>query len=141
MTGSGGIDWSRVSEHAGPHASPGFRFWRDFMRWQRRLNELLRPLGLTQPQFAILATIGWLSKENAEVEQQDLSDFLGLERMHVSQVVSRLERQGAISRRRSENDARANVIALTEEGVGLLSSSIPIVEDFDHSFFAGRSSG
>jgi len=111
------------------------------MRWQRRLNELLRPLGLTQPQFAILATIGWLSKENAEVEQQDLSDFLGLERMHVSQVVSRLERQGAISRRRSENDARANVIALTEEGVGLLSSSIPIVEDFDHSFFAGRSSG
>lgn len=105
------------------------------MRWQRELNVELRPLGLTQPQFAILAVCGWLSREGREVTQQHVVDFLDLDRMHVSQILSRLESAGLVSRQTSPSDARAKAVTLTAAGRMRLAQSMPLVEAFDQRFF------
>lgn len=121
-----------------PRQSPGFVFWRDFMHWQRGVNERLRPLGLTQPQFAMLAVFGWLMRQGHGVTQQAAADFLGLERMHVSQVSQRLERDGLIARRAHPDDARAKTVVLTAKGQEMLARAIPLVETYDRQFFASR---
>lgn len=91
------------SVFAGPNDSPGFRLWRDFLDWQRQLNARLKPLGLTQPQFAILAVSGWLTREGEPITQHGIASFTGMDRMHISQIISRLEKDGLIEK---QNKAR-----------------------------------
>jgi DNA-binding MarR family transcriptional regulator len=138
------VDWPMASAFAGPQASPGFVFWRDFLIWQRGLNEALRPLGLTQPQFALLATIGWLTREDESevcLTQQALADFTGLDRMHVSQIASRLEATGLIARSASTTDRRAKGLTLTPLGGTRLTAALPIVEAHDAFFFVEKGGG
>lgn len=125
------------SEFTEPRQSPGFVFWCDFMRWQRGVNDKLRPLGLTQPQFALLAVYGWFMRKQYGVTQQAAADFLGLERMHVSQISQRLERDGLIARRPHKDDARAKTVVLTEMGHDMLARAMPLVEAHDRQFFRG----
>jgi len=135
---SGQINWQSASAFDGPGESPGFTLWRDFMRWQRGLNAKLRPHGLTQPQFAILAVCGWLGRDGRHTTQQDVATFLGLDRMLVSQIASRLERQGLIDRQVSSGDQRAKCITLTRQGTTVLERALPVVESFDAAFFRDR---
>ncbi|MCU0882473.1 MAG: MarR family transcriptional regulator [Hyphomonadaceae bacterium] len=136
-----GVNWLAASAFPGPQASPGFRFWRSFMVWQRGLNETLRPHDLTQPQFALLATIAWLTQSSVAggpvpaLSQQALADFLGLERMHVSQVLARLEGAGLISRTQPMQDRRAKGLAVTAAGTQRLTAALPVVEAYDRAFF------
>lgn len=123
------------SDFEGPQDSPGFSLWRNFMRWQRGLNAALRPLGLTQPQYAILAVCGWMTHDGQEVTQQGVADFVGLDRMHVSQVAKRLEEDGLIERHASKFDQRAKKIVLTGKGFDLLAKAMPVVEGFDRMHF------
>lgn len=134
-------EWSALSTFPGPEASPGFALWRDFMRWQRELNARLRPLSLTQPQFAILAVCGWLTRNGRDVTQQEVVDFLGLDRMHISQIATRLEKNGLIERQTADTDLRAKAVRLTDEGKRLLALAMPLVEEFDETFFTQKSSG
>nr|WP_255520024.1 MarR family transcriptional regulator [Serratia sp. PAMC26656] len=105
------------------------------MRWQRELNAQLRPLGLTQPQFAVLAVCGWMTRNAEEVTQQEIVDFLGLDRMHISQIATRLEENGLIERPAATADTRAKRILLTAKGRELLIEAMPLVEEFDRKFF------
>ncbi len=136
----GKLRWQQMSQFAGPQKSPGFNLWRDFMRWQRQLNCALRPLGLTQPQFAILAVVGWMTRENAPVTQQDLVDFLVLDRMHISQIAARLEADGRLERVGAHHDKRAKLLRLTATGQALLAQALPLVEAHDIAFFAEKAS-
>lgn len=128
--------WRQLSRFAGPLESPGFVFWRDFMRWQRELNALLKPHGLTQPQFAVLACCAWMTREVDAVPQTKLVDALGLDKMHVSQVVGRLEDGGLLQRLGSEADLRVKQLSLTTKAKRLLAVCFPIVESHDANFFA-----
>ena len=126
--------WSG-SVFAGPNDSPGFRLWRDFLDWQRQLNARLKPLGLTQPQFAILAVSGWLTREGEPITQHGIASFTGMDRMHISQIISRLEKDGLIEKQTNPHDQRANLVSLSEEGHRRLRVAIPVVETFDSEFF------
>ncbi len=130
------LDWGQISAFSEPKLSPGFVLWHDFMRWQRELNARLRPLDLTQPQFAVLAVCAWLSREGQNVTQQTVVDFLGMDRMHISQIATRLERSGLIERRAAATDLRAKHVEVTEKGRNLLAQAMPIVEEFDRTFFS-----
>ncbi|MGA9662819.1 MarR family winged helix-turn-helix transcriptional regulator [Pseudomonas hunanensis] len=126
--------WSG-SAYAGPSGSPGFRLWREFLDWQRQINALLKPLGLTQPQFAILAVCGWLTRDCEQITQHGIANFTGMDRMHISQIVSRLERDGLIEKRIDPQDQRANLLSLSKEGLAQLRIAMPVVEAFDREFF------
>jgi DNA-binding MarR family transcriptional regulator len=126
--------WSG-SAYSGPSGSPGFRLWRQFLDWQRQLNALLKPLGLTQPQFAILAVCGWLTREGEQITQNGIANFTGMDRMHISQIVSRLEKDGLLEKRIDPQDQRANLLSLSEQGRDQLRIAMPVVEAFDKGFF------
>ena len=127
--------WSS-SRFEGPQASPGFRLWQQHQAWQRALNAALAPLGLTQPQFSVLAVIAWLRREGAEVTQADVCAFAQLERMAVSQLARRLEGLGLVERGASARDGRAVTLALTRRGRDELAAALPVVEAADEAFFA-----
>lgn len=107
--------WS-TSAYSAPDQSPGFRLWRDFLHWQRSLNTVLRPLALTQPQFAILAVCGWLSRNDGFTTQQQVGLLTNMDRMHISQIVSRLERDRLLKRNTGDSDNRVKKITLTAAG-------------------------
>lgn len=136
MTGT--LSWKAVSRFTEPDESPGFVLWRDFMRWQRELNTLLRPIGLTQPQFAVLAVCGWMTRNGDDVTQTDVVDFLGLDRMHISQIAGKLEKNGLLYRETAAADLRAKRVVVTDKGKAVLRRAVPIVEAFDKAFFEGR---
>lgn len=127
-------NWS-LSIYAGPTASPGFKFWKKFLNWQQQLNVLLKPLSLSQPQFAILAICGWLSSQSKSVTQQQISTLTDMDRMHISQILSRLESKGFIEKKINPEDLRTNIVSLTEYGHQQLTQALPIVEKFDKSYF------
>ena len=123
------------SVYEGPKNSPGFRFWQSFLNWQHQLNILLKTLDMTQPQFAILAICGWLNDKCKIFNQQDISKLTNMDRMHISQIISRLEMKGFIEKKVNPQDLRTNLISITDTGQQQLSLAIPIVEKFDKEFF------
>lgn len=140
------LDWARASRYSqDPSRSPGLQLWRQFLRWQRSINALLSPLGLTQPQFSLLAAAAWLDSEaeasgnHTEVSQQAVADFTGMDRMLVSQVVRRLEQAGLLTRTPSSLDGRVFSLSVTSKGVACLAKALPLVEEHDLTFFAGAS--
>jgi DNA-binding MarR family transcriptional regulator len=130
--------WQAGFAFHSPEQSPGFKLWRDFMRWQRGQNARLRPFGLTQPQFAILAVCGWLTRDDQQITQHNVVETLDLDRMHVSQITTRLERDGLINRTICPIDLRAKQISLTDKGKDLLRRTLPVVEGFDKAFFTSK---
>lgn len=105
------------------------------MTWQRGVNAVLAPHDITQPQFAILATCAWMTRDQSCQTQQDIADFLRMDRMHISQIINRMERKGLIARTASSKDKRAKIVQLTEAGHLKLQATIHLVEDFDKEFF------
>ncbi|HPR08909.1 MAG TPA: winged helix DNA-binding protein [Denitromonas sp.] len=55
--------------------------------------------------------------------------------MHVSQIATRLERDGLIERTPSEADHRSKRVRLTSSGHDRLVSAMPVVEAHDREFF------
>lgn len=129
------IDWKAVSRHEGPWVSSGFKLWHQFMIWQKRLNIVLKPHGLTQPRFSILAAIGWMTKDHQTINQQDVADFTSMDRMHISQIVRALARDGLIERAASSEDRRSIDLSLSVEGAQKLAICLPLVEEEDTQFF------
>src|SRR5438128_1476507 len=53
--------------------SSGFLLWQVTALWQRRVAEALRPHELTQVQYALLASLLWLSRTEDDVTQSRLA--------------------------------------------------------------------
>jgi hypothetical protein len=60
-------------QEQGPWGNPGFLLWRATLRWQREVAAALRPLGLTHPQFVVLASTWWLGRHGRPPSQRELA--------------------------------------------------------------------
>jgi DNA-binding MarR family transcriptional regulator len=118
-----------------PNDSPGYLLGQVTMLWQRKLKKVLDPLDLTHTQFALLAALGWLSKESNAVTQVDIATQGNVDRMMVSKVLRTLEEKGFITRQEHETDTRAKIIRLTNDGELVLQKAIIEVENADLTFF------
>ena len=86
----------------------------------RSLRYLLRAQGealrlehqLESGDIGVLAVVS----SNPGVTQNDLAASLVLKKSAVTRVVQRLEKRGFLTRRRSPQDRRANLLTLTESG-------------------------
>ena len=117
-----------------PEESPGYLLWRISNSWKTSIEEVLKPLNLTHPQFVILATTAWLTRNNKHVNQIDISKTSGLDPTTTSQVLRGLEAKDFITRIRSLNERNKNP-KLTILGNNVLSKAIPTVENADAKFF------
>lgn len=115
--------------------SSGFLLWQVTALWQRRIAGVLRPHDLTQVQFALLASLLWLSRTEDRITQVMLARHTKLDVMMTSQVLRTLEKRGLIQRRPHPSDTRAKVLRVTRSGREKAMKAVPDVERADAEFF------
>ena len=128
------IEFKHISVHETPEQSPGFLLWHISTSWRSSLEKTLKPLGLTHPQFVVLATLGWLTKNGEHITQAALGKMAGLDPNTTSQIVRGLEVKKFIKRIQS-SDVRAKNPFLTTSGSQLLTKALPAIEKADAQFF------
>ncbi|HUJ02082.1 MAG TPA: MarR family transcriptional regulator, partial [Rhizomicrobium sp.] len=67
---------------------------------------------LTKQQFMVLAAL----EHNDGVSQTALVEITGIDRSTLAEMVRRMLERGLVSRERTEQDARANAVAITQAG-------------------------
>jgi DNA-binding MarR family transcriptional regulator len=125
--------------HAGDEherATTGALVWRLAMRWRVALDRAVAPLGLTQPQYTVLASLRGLTVDGEEPSQRRLADATGLEPIYVSKLVAALERAGLIARRRDPADARVVRLTLTARGIAVVDEAVAVVRRLHHELTA-----
>ena len=90
----------------------------------RRYTPLLDELGLTYTQYIAMMVL-W---EKGEVTAHELGQRLYLDSGTLTPLLRKLEAKGLVTRRRSEEDARQLLVALTSEGAALKerAASVPL---------------
>lgn len=129
------ITWKKISPFEGPEQSPGFLLWQVSTKWRREIEAALATLNLTHPQFVLLASLGWLTRDHNAITQVELARHCGTDVNMTSQVLRSLEQKGFIERHRREGDQRSKLPRLTEKGIKLVELAIPLVEKVDGDFF------
>ena len=129
------MKWKGVSRFKGPEQSPGFLLWRLSTDWRRQIEAGLATLGLTHPQFVLLASVGWLTRDGQQVTQVELARHCNTDINMTSQILRTLERNGYIQRLPCKKDERSKLPCLTKSGAQLIQKSIPLVEGIDEKFF------
>jgi MarR family transcriptional regulator, organic hydroperoxide resistance regulator len=111
-------------------ATTGALVWRLAMRWRVALDRAVAPLGLTQPQYTVLASLrGLTARPGAErPSQRRLAEVTGLEPIYVSKLVAALERSGLVERARDAGDARVVRLALTARGTEVVDEAVGVVQ-------------
>ena len=115
--------------------SIGLSFIKVYNLWHKQIKTQLRQLELTHPQFIVLASLGYLSQKDNEVNQVSISKNCDIDVMTVSTIVRNLEKMQLVIRENSINDTRSKIIRLTDLGQKKLAQSLPIVEEIDRYFF------
>ena len=132
------MDFKKISNHKAPAHSPGFLLWNVSTLWRSCVEENLKPLGLTHPQFVVLATLGWLTRDGSLVTQAAIGKMASLDPNTASQIINVLEKKQLIKREPS-SDGRAKNPMLTSKGKNVLTEAMPAVESADQHFFKSLS--
>lgn len=122
--------------------SPGFLLWRLTNQWQQQQRKVLRPLGVTHPQFVALAGILWLNNqvENG-ISQTEVAEFTHIDKMMMSDLIKTLVKKKFVERTRQKTDKRAYFLNLTSKGHEVVLKAIPLVEKVDLEFFNKKTMG
>ncbi|MBS0605491.1 MAG: MarR family transcriptional regulator [Parachlamydiales bacterium] len=129
------VNFETISSHRSAEESPGFLLWRASTLWRRAIEDVLKPLGLTHPQFVVLATVGWLTRTGNKVTQVEIGKQAALDPNTTSQILKGLEAKGLVERLRL-TDERSKHSTLTRTGVDKLKQALPAVEKADAAFFS-----
>src|SRR5277367_4031622 len=97
----------------GPEQSPGFLLWQVSTQWRREIETVLATIGLTYQQFVLLASLGWATRNNADITQVKLARHCGTDVTMTSQVLRSLERKGYVKRLQRKDDARSKFSQVT----------------------------
>jgi MarR family 2-MHQ and catechol resistance regulon transcriptional repressor len=110
------------------------RFLRFSLLSHRKLEEeLVEKLGLTPPQFYVLATIGYAGG----LPFGEIGAKMMVTVSNLTGIVDRLEEKKLVSRKRDENDRRVVHVVLTEKGGKIYKTTIPLFEkSISHIFSA-----
>ena len=121
--------------HATPDESAGFLLWKLTTLWQRRLALVFDSFGITQTQYAILASLRWFAEHHEPTTQALLAEHARLEPMTLSKAIRKLAEDGLVARVQSAEDSRAIVVRLTTKGVRLTQKAVVTIENADAEFF------
>lgn len=107
--------------------STGWLIWQVALRCRNALDRALAPLGLTNAQYGVLAALHGLTRAGVNPSQRELADVAGLEPMYVSKLARSLQDAGLVERATDPADSRAIRLALTDEGVRVMTAARRIV--------------
>jgi MarR family transcriptional regulator for hemolysin len=77
--------------------------------WRTKLDQRLRPLGLSQGKWR---TLMLLSQGGNKLTQKEIAERMGIEEPTLAGLLNRLQNDGWIKRRESPNDRRCKIIHL-----------------------------
>ncbi|SDD64036.1 DNA-binding transcriptional regulator, MarR family [Sanguibacter gelidistatuariae] len=120
-----------------PRSSTGFHLWAVARAWQQLRQQSLRALGITHSEFVTLVGVVWLEAQGQAVNQQSVSDYVGIDKGSISLSLNSLDRKGMIERRPDPSDRRARRLAATPQGRAIARRSIDEALTDNASFFAG----
>jgi len=100
------------------------RFLRFNLSSHKKLEADLGKLGLTPPQFYVLATIGYAGS----LPFGEIGAKMMVTVSNLTGIVDRLEQKKLVLRKRDETDRRVVHVALTEKGANLYKTTIPLFE-------------
>ena len=108
------------------------RFLRFSLQSHKKLESDLDKLGLTPPQFYVLATIGYAGG----LPFGEIGAKMMVTVSNLTGIVDRLEEKKLVVRKRDENDRRVVHVVLTERGAKVYKSTIPLFEKCVAEIFA-----
>lgn len=82
---------------------------------------------LTQRQYAVLSAV----EAQEGLTQTDLVRATGIDRSTLADMAARMIAKGLLARERSQSDARANAVRLTESGAAILAEARPRMAQAD----------
>ena len=100
------------------------RFLRFNLSSHKKLESELAKVGLTPPQFYVLATIGYAGS----LPFGEIGAKMMVTVSNLTGIVDRLEEKKLVLRKRDETDRRVVHVTLTEKGTKLYKSTIPVFE-------------
>jgi MarR family transcriptional regulator for hemolysin len=92
----------------------GFLLGETARTWRTRLDQRLRPLGLSQARWLVLLHVNMARND---LTQKELSERLGIEGPSLVRLLDRMESDEWVERRASPSDRRAKTIHLTARAV------------------------
>jgi DNA-binding MarR family transcriptional regulator len=122
------------SRHTG--GGLGFALAHAAQVWRARLTEELADLGVTAPQFFVLAALLHLHGREAPT-QREIGERTGTDANTTSQILRGIERRGLIRRDPHTRDSRAFALTLTPEGLELARECARRGRALNELFFAG----
>jgi MarR family transcriptional regulator, transcriptional regulator for hemolysin len=123
-------------KHGEADASPGFLLWKITALWQRRLAQVLGELGITQTQYAIIASLRWFEEQHEPPTQAHLVEHAKIDKMTLSKAIRKLEDDGLLMREPSPDDSRAVSVRFTAKGRKLVQQAVVAIERADDEFFS-----
>ncbi len=118
-----------------PVKNTGYLIWQVSNIRQRIINNGLRELELTYPQFVILSSIQWLKRSNEIVNQVKVIHFTKMDKSVVSSVLKVLEKRDIVIREVDQKDTRAKKLELSEIGFSKLEKALSLIKKNDKVFF------
>ena len=123
-------------KHANPDDSPGFLLWKITALWQKKLADVLGVFGITQTQFAILASLRWLNENGKPSTQVHIAEHAKIDRMTLSKAIRKLEKDGFVLRVQSSTDSRAIDGQFAAMGKSVIQKAVVAIEQADDDFFS-----
>lgn len=126
-----------------PERAIGFVMWRIVHRYQREVDQALRPLDLTHLQFVVLTLVAWQARAGAPATQAALAKFGDIHPMQLSNVLKALDQKGAVLRTPAPSNALAKCVEITSAGIVALREALPLVIEIQGRLFGdeGRPGG
>lgn len=97
-----------------------------------RMNALLKPLGLTEPQFNVLRILR--GQQGASMNLYEISDRMVHPTSNVSRIIDKLLEKGWVIRKACEENRRRVDISITPAGLKLLQSVQPSIDNHFKEF-------
>lgn len=102
--------------------------WRLILAGMRKIDRvidetLLAGSDLSSSEFSVLVSLSEAADQCLRL--RDLCAGLNWDRSRTSHQITRMERRGLVTKRKSEGDARGVVVSLTDEGMRRLQSAAP----------------
>jgi DNA-binding MarR family transcriptional regulator len=115
---------------------PGFLMLQVSRLWaETHDRKLKKHFGLSDMQYAVLASIYWFVLHDRQVTQTTLARHTKIDPMTISQMFKVLEKKGYIHRTIHVTDIRAKTVHLTQQGLELMRQTVPVINDVDAKFF------
>lgn len=109
------------------------RFLRFSLQSHKKLEDDLAKVGVTPPQFYVLATIGYAGG----LPFGEIGAKMMVTVSNLTGIVDRLEEKKLVVRQRDSTDRRVVRVVLTDKGTKLYKTTIPLFEKSVEKIFAG----